>query len=133
MNSLAVADIPESNDITYHYGNHQDHGNTPKPTKPNNGQITVTKTWDSQPAPEGVKATVQLVNAKTGEKVGAPVELSENNWTYTWSGLDNSIEYKVEEEYNGYSAEYTVESKGKLGVKTGKIITQLQSILKNHV
>ncbi|HEX1433493.1 TPA: isopeptide-forming domain-containing fimbrial protein [Streptococcus pneumoniae] len=120
LNSLAVADIPESNDITYHYGNHQDHGNTPKPTKPNNGQITVTKTWDSQPAPEGVKATVQLVNAKTGEKVGAPVELSENNWTYTWSGLDNSIEYKVEEEYNGYSAEYTVESKGKLGVKNWK-------------
>ncbi|MBZ4292049.1 isopeptide-forming domain-containing fimbrial protein, partial [Streptococcus pneumoniae] len=24
LNSLAVADIPESNDITYHYGNHQD-------------------------------------------------------------------------------------------------------------
>lgn len=67
-----------------------------------------------------MKATVQLVNAKTGEKVGAPVELSENNWTYTWSGLDNSIEYKVEEEYNGYSAEYTVESKGKLGVKNWK-------------
>ncbi|VMN54129.1 cell wall surface anchor family protein [Streptococcus pneumoniae] len=41
LNDKAIVEVPESNDVTFNYGNNPDHGNTPKPNKPNeNGDLT---------------------------------------------------------------------------------------------
>ena len=71
LNEKAVVKIPESNDVTFHYGNNKNHGNTPVPNKPNdNGEMNVTKTWaDGVPA-AGEWAEFTLYNAQTGKKVG---------------------------------------------------------------
>ena len=130
LNEKAVVAIPESNDVTFHYGNNKDHGNTPVPNKPNdNGELTVTKTWDTGVAKKNVKFT--LYNAQTGKIVeGKDVETvdgyefknpvtiqSGETMTYTWKGLNKNTEYKVVEEYNGYSAEYSKGAAGQITVK----------------
>lgn len=130
VNEKAVVAIPESNDVTFHYGHHKDHGTTPVPNKPNdNGELTVTKNWDTGVTKKDVKFT--LYNAQTGKKVTAddveavegytfenPVTIQVGEtMTYTWKGLNKNIEYKVEEEYNGYSAEYTKGDAGQITVK----------------
>lgn len=130
VNEKAVVAIPESNDVSFHYGNHKDHGTTPVPNKPNDkGELTVTKNWDTGVAKKDVKFT--LYNAQTGKVVTAdnveavdgytfenPVTIkTSETMTYTWKGLNKNIEYKVEEEYNGYSAEYTKGEAGQITVK----------------
>lgn len=122
LNKKSVVNIPESNDVIFHYGNKPGKGNTPIPNKPDNGKITFTKTWEGT-APEGAKIKVQLYNANTGEKVGNEETLdATNNFTKEWTGLDDKIEYKVEEKsVEGYEAEYSKgEGLGKLGVKNWK-------------
>lgn len=130
VNEKAVVAIPESNDVTFHYGNHKDHGTTPVPNKPNeNGELTVTKNWDTGVAKKNVEFT--LYNAQTGKKVEAkdveavegyefknPVTIpAGDTMSYTWKGLNKNIEYKVEEKYNGYSAEYKKGEAGQITVK----------------
>ena len=120
LNEKAVVAIPESNDVTFHYGNNKDHGNTPVPNKPNdNGELTVTKDWDTGVAKKDV--TFTLYNAQNGkvvketdvEKVDEytfknPVTITAGEtMTYTWKGLNKNIEYKVVETHiDGYSVEY---------------------------
>ena len=120
LNEKAVVKIPESNDVTFHYGNNKDHGNTPVPNKPNDkGELTVTKYWDTDVAKKDVKFT--LYNAQTGKVVEAkdveavkgytfenPVTITAGEtMSYTWKGLNKNIEYKVVEEHmEGYSVEY---------------------------
>lgn len=106
INNTTVTDVPESNDVTFHYGNTKGKGNTPQPTKPENGNITVTKTMkDDQKWPEkGIQ--VQLVNANTGENVGQPVTLTSEKNTHTWNDLDAETEYKVVELTTGYDVVY---------------------------
>ena len=139
VKSITVVDIPEANDITFHYGNNKPgEGNTPIPTKPNeNGELTVKKTWaDGTPA-AGEWASFKLVNAQTGEEIGTvkfettknggklettttytpnaeyktigneknitgPENKTEqgNVWSFTWTGLDKELQYKVEEDNN---------------------------------
>ena len=130
VNEKAVVAIPESNDVSFHYGNHKDHGTTPVPNKPNdNGELTVTKDWDTGVAKKDV--TFTLYNAQNGkvvtetdvEKVDEyefknPVTIKAGEtMSYTWKGLNKNIEYKVEEEYNGYSAEYKKGDAGQITVK----------------
>lgn len=122
LNKKSVVNIPESNDVIFHYGNKPGKGNTPIPNKPNNGKITFTKTWDGT-APEGASITVQLYNANTGEKVGDEKTLNaENSFKAEWTDLDDKIEYKVvEKSVAGYEAEYSKgEGLGVLGVKNWK-------------
>ena len=76
LTNKAVVDVPESNDVVFHYGNNPSKGNTPVPNKPSKGKITFTKTWDGT-APEGASITVQLYNANTGEEVGEPINPDE--------------------------------------------------------
>ena len=72
INDKAVTQIPESNDVTFHYGNNDSQGNTPIPTKPGeNGELKVTKTWDDGEWAEGEEATFVLVDAQTGKQVTA--------------------------------------------------------------
>ena len=71
VNSSAIADIPEANDIKFFYGNTPSKGTTPLPTKPNeNGEVTVKKTWDNgSKFVDGEWAKFKLVDANTGEDV----------------------------------------------------------------
>lgn len=125
LNEKAVVAIPESNDVTFHYGNNEGHGNTPVPVKPSDKKITVTKTWaKGVELPEGgIDVIFTLYNAQTGKQVGDVVKKhvdKVNNINHTFKNLDNDIEYKVVESWNGYSAEYTSEGAGKVSVKNHK-------------
>ena len=106
LNEKSVVNIPESNDVTFHYGNKPTEGNTPVPNKPNDDKkITVTKTMTGVEWPkEGIK--VQLYNANTGEKVGDVQTLTSTNKSYTWENLDLRYEYKVVELTTGYDVIY---------------------------
>lgn len=121
LNKNAVVDVPESNDVMFHYGNNPGHGNTPIPTKPNeNGELKVTKTMTGVDWPaEGI--SVQLVNANTGANVGDPVTLTETNSTYTWTDLDKDTEYKVVELTAGYQVTYGLgETAGNITIENEK-------------
>ena len=139
VNSKAIVDIPEANDITFHYGNTPSKGNTPKPTKPNdNGEVTVVKTWGGKDSDwaEGEYAKFKLVDANTGEDVKAEdldtvdgytfesvVTLEKGGKTsYTWKGLKKDKQYKVVEvESKTLSdAEYTKAENGTIEVTNHK-------------
>lgn len=128
LNSNAVVDIPESNDVTFHYGNNPSHGNTPTPNKPNErGEITVTKTFDGDTFPAGTSVEITLYNAQTGEKVNLgenanPITLNSTTSTHKFTGLDKDTEYKVvETAIEGYTAEYSKgDATGILNIKNWK-------------
>lgn len=72
VNNTNVTDVPESNDITFHYGNEKNKGNTPVPVKPNeNGEFEVIKKWaDGSKLPDGgIDVTFTLYDAQTGKQV----------------------------------------------------------------
>lgn len=72
VNKNAMADIPESNNVMFHYGNNPNKGTTPIPTNPNeNGDLTVEKSWDDGVWAEGESATFELRDANTGKVVEA--------------------------------------------------------------
>ena len=120
LNDKAVVDIPESNDVVFHYGNNPSQGNTPVPNKPNEGKITFTKSWDGE-VPEGASITVTLYNANTGAKVGESKNLTATELTAEWTGLDNDTEYKVVETgIDNWDAEYTAGEAGILGATNHK-------------
>ncbi|WP_276880672.1 isopeptide-forming domain-containing fimbrial protein [Anaerococcus tetradius] len=133
VNDKSVVKVPESNDITFHYGNNPGHGNTPKPNKPDdNGNLKVTKTWADGKWAKNEKAKFKLVDAQTGKDVeakdlvGAPKDYTfvneqeigytegETKGEATWKYLDKNREYKVVET----SVTYTDE-KGKEQTLTG--------------
>lgn len=120
LNEHAVVDIPESNDVTFHYGNNPSNGNTPIPTKPKDGNITVSKSWAVTPAPTQGEIKFTLINANTGEMVDVtpnPVTLPiDANMSHTWTGLDPDYEYKVIEEYVGYTPQYGVGEEGEITI-----------------
>ena len=108
VNEKAKVDRQERNDVVFHFGNEPHHGNTPYPTKPSNGSLTVNKEFsDAQGAwKDGEKVTVTLIDAHTGKPVEfkdgqeATVELTKGTKeNHTWTGLDNDRQYKVVEKF----------------------------------
>lgn len=72
VNDKAKVERPERNDVIFHYGNDQKHGNTPEPNKPNdNGDFKVTKKWATGTTlpKDGIDVTFTLYNANTGKVV----------------------------------------------------------------
>lgn len=140
VNDKSVVKVPESNDITFHYGNNPGHGNTPVPNKPgDNGELKATKTWADGKWAKNEKAKFKLVDANTGKDITAedlvePAEPSkkaaydaykkafknEQEIGYgatteaKWEYLDKNREYKVVET----SVTYTDE-KGQTQTLTG--------------
>ena len=139
VNSKAVVNIPETNDVTFIYGNDQRFGNTPQPTFPNDDKtIEVSKSFvdvdgqDKDPKP-GESITFDLFDAQDGKLIGTvtftqndgnyTVKVGEeektvdgNKWTYKWENLDLERQYKVvERDLKGFQAQYTSE-KGKTTV-----------------
>lgn len=152
INSKAVTQIPESNDVTFHYGNNKSEGNTPIPTKPNeNGELEVKKTWDNGEWAEGEEATFVLVDAQTGKEVTAEDLVApegdqadfeaykknfsatakigydaENGGSHKWQYLDKDKQYKAIEinRTNGENAEYKKGNDGEIIVVNHKDNTQ---------
>ena len=140
VNSSAIVDIPEANDIKFHYGNNPSKGTTPLPTKPNdNGEVTVKKTWGGEDSDwvEGEYAKFKLVDANTGDDVKAEdlvdapsdytfegtVTLSKGTEaSHTWKYLNKDKQYKVVEvESKTLSdAEYKVNEQGKVEITNHK-------------
>ncbi|WP_270596158.1 pilin N-terminal domain-containing protein [Anaerococcus vaginalis] len=71
VNKDAMADIPESNNVMFHYGNNPSKSTTPIPTNPKNGELEVKKTWDDGVWAKGESATFKLIDANTGKEVTA--------------------------------------------------------------
>ena len=74
------------------------------PDEPHEGggktSIKVIKIWEDEGNEKKRPGNVQVELYQDG-KVIDKVKLSEdNNWTYTWTGLDNSYNYRVEESLN---------------------------------
>ena len=121
LNADSKVEIPESNDVTFHYGNNPSEGNTPKPQEPKDGKIKVTKTFDDKlNNKKPAKLLVQLYNANTGKKEGDAIDLAQNNWTYEWSGLDAKYQYKVVELSTDYEVVYGLGQAGEITIKNNE-------------
>ncbi|MFU2221968.1 Cna B-type domain-containing protein [Streptococcus pluranimalium] len=90
---------------------------------PGKTSVTVSKVWDDANNQDGKRpATISLQLTADGKASGEVVTLSEdNNWTYTWSDLDQKankqdIVYAVEEaEVEGYKSKVSA-------IKDGQIV-----------
>lgn len=117
INGTTESKIPESNDVTFHFGNNPNKGNTPIPTKPNDqGELTVNKTWDDGVWAKGEKATFRLVDAQTGETVTAkdlvkPEGMSDEDWTTVKNNFDAEVE--IGYDVNGGTAKWQYLNKDK--------------------
>lgn len=148
MNSAAVTaktatpGEPEANDVTFHYGNNPDHGNTPVPNKPSNKEMLLEKNWVKADGaaltpPAGTKAKFTIYDAQTGDPVIRTVNSAQvvysidldgetdpdepAPWQAKFTGLDDNREYIIKEDYvTGYSAEYSIDGAGKIKVKNWK-------------
>ena len=136
VNSNAVVDVPEANDIKLDYGNKPGKENEPKEVTPANKQIEVTKTWgangDQQVTAEDkdvvIVYTLQKKNGENWENVesvtkkyketaGQPDQTAFN---HTFKNLDDKSTYRVVERVSGYNAEDTVTQNGKVTYKNVK-------------
>ncbi|KXA10868.1 pilin N-terminal domain-containing protein, partial [Finegoldia magna] len=107
VNDKSVVKVPESNDITFHYGNNPGHGNTPVPNKPgDNGVLKATKTWADGKWAENEKAKFKLVDANTGKDITADdlVEPAEPSKKADFEAYKKSFDEKVKEQEIGYGA-----------------------------
>ncbi|WP_276862238.1 pilin N-terminal domain-containing protein [Anaerococcus tetradius] len=123
LNENSKIDIPESNDVTFHYGNNPSEGNTPKPQTPKDKKIKVTKTFaDGVKNKEPESLLVQLYNANTGAKVGDPVDLAkeQTKWSHEWNDLDDKYQYKVVEVTTGYEVVYGLGNDGEITIKNNE-------------
>lgn len=103
VNEKAKADIEDSNDVTFHYGNTPGHGNTPVPNKPDdNGKVTITKNWDTGVTKQDV--TFTLYNANTGKEVKATDLVGPTEPVAPVK--PNRDDYKDEEQYNKAKTQY---------------------------
>ncbi|HEQ4557614.1 TPA: isopeptide-forming domain-containing fimbrial protein [Streptococcus pyogenes] len=124
VNSDAVVDQPDKNTVIFDYSNNPKEHKDPreKSTKPKDKQITVEKTWASQPAPSGVKVTYYLY--QKGDKLGDDKVLDSvtvtGNYNYTFKNLDDTKTYYVKESVIGYTPEYTGAKDGTISIKNTK-------------
>ena len=112
VNDKSVVKVPESNDITFHYGNNPGHGNTPVPNKPNDsGELKATKTWADGKWAKNEKAKFKLVDAQTGKDVTKDdlVEPADASKKDAFDAYKASFDEKVKEQEIGYGA--TTEAK----------------------
>ena len=107
VNKNAMADIPETNEVRFKYGNNKSNETKPIPTKPKNGQLTINKTWDDGVWATGESATFELRDADTGRAItkddvteaerenfqGTVTLKKEGPTTYTWKGLKDDKNY----------------------------------------
>lgn len=121
VNSSAVVDVEDENEVRLIYGHKPKEDRDPKPGKPVDKKIKVTKTWSTGTAPAGVEVRYFLwegdpKNDPNAKVVAQSPVLTSPNVDYTFENLDNDKTYYVEERVSGYLPEYTV-TDGNVGVK----------------
>ncbi|HEP1351175.1 pilin N-terminal domain-containing protein [Streptococcus pyogenes] len=124
VNSDAVVDQPDKNTVIFDYSNNPKEHKDPreKSTKPKDKQITVGKTWASQPAPSGVEVTYYLYQKgamSSDDKVVDSVTLTKG-YSHTFKNLDDTKDYYIKEGVIGYTPEYTVSEQGKISITNTK-------------
>ena len=129
VNSNAVADVEDKNDITLEYGNKPGKEIEEKDVKSKDKTLQVTKNWadgDNTNAPDGVSVTYTL---KDGDNVVASVGLNGTETVGTkynvgtgitfevtgkyagkFVGLDDTKTYKISERVSGYAPEYQAQN-----------------------
>ncbi|KGF07633.1 hypothetical protein HMPREF1634_04310 [Tissierellia bacterium S7-1-4] len=132
VNEKAKVDIPDSNDVTFHYGHKKGEGNTPVPTNPKDGKIKVEKSWAEEVDLKNIVIKVQLYDANTGKAEQDEKTLTMNTETgkleAVWEGLKNDHQYKaLETVYDKegkvvatFEAEYGVGEVGTITIKNHK-------------
>ncbi|MDD7363304.1 MAG: isopeptide-forming domain-containing fimbrial protein [Peptoniphilus sp.] len=115
VNSKAVADNPEKNDIQFDYGNFPGKESEPKEGSPSNQEIKVQKDWaiegqnEVSDADKNVKV-VYVLEEKQADGSWKFVEEHEatlkENFEYTFTNLDDDKTYRVVEHVSGYEPEY---------------------------
>lgn len=98
VNSDAIADMPETNDVKFNYGNNPSKATEPRSTTPKNGELTVEKTWDDGVWAEGESATFELRDAETGRVV------TKDDLVYTGSEDDEAAKKAFEDYKNSFDA-----------------------------
>lgn len=131
VNENAKVERQERNDVIFHYGNDPHHGNTPYPTKPSKGSLTVNKEFTGAEGDwkDGEKVTVTLIDAHTGKTATnlpdgqtAVVELTKGTKeSHTWTGLDNDKQYIVKEKFTaGDEVTYVKQDDGSIKIQDKK-------------
>lgn len=130
VNENAKVERQERNDVIFHYGNDPHHGNTPYPTKPSKGELTVEKNFPNVEGEwtKGEEIDVTLIDAHTGKPAEnlpdgqtAKVTLTENKKTHKWTGLDNDKQYIVKETFKaGDEVTYVKQADGSIKIEDRK-------------
>ncbi len=95
VNSNAVDDIPEKNDIKLEYSNDKKEEIKPTPVTPQNGELKVTKTWS-----DGTTKDVQVVYTLSNGSKSYAVMLDGNKTTGTVN-LGDGITFEITGAYAG--------------------------------
>lgn len=131
VNAKAKVDIPDSNDVTFHYGHKKGEGNTPVPTNPKDGKIKVEKSWAEEVDLTNIVIKVQLYDANTGKAEQAEKTLTMNTKTgkleAVWEGLKNDHQYKALETVYDKKGKVVATFEAKYGVGEVGTIT-----IENH-
>ena len=130
VNKNAKVERQERNDVIFHFGNEPHHGNTPYPTKPSNGELTVAKDFPDVEGgwAKGEEVEVTLIDAHTGKPAenlpagqSATVTLTETKKTHKWTGLDNEKQYIVKETFKaGDEVTYVKQDDGSIKIEDRK-------------
>ena len=129
VNDKAKVQRQERNDVIFHYGNKQEHSNTPKPQKPKEGKLKVTKSFPNVEGEwvKGEEVKVTIYDAHTGKPVeftdgqSATQTLTIDKKFHEWTGLDTDRQYIVKETFKpGNEAEYGLGDDGEVTIKNYK-------------
>ena len=99
VNKNAMADIPDTNEVRFRYGNNKSKETKPVPGKPNtSGELKVEKTWDDGKWAQGEKAKFELRDATTGRTITSDdlVEPSDENAIAAFKAYKESFNAVVE-------------------------------------
>lgn len=128
VNADAIVDKAEINDIKFDYGNKPGKEVKPTEVKPKNKEIKVEKTWavDGNAVTEADKTvtavfTLQVKDGDNWKDVDSYTSTSAENFTHTFTGLDDTKTYRVVERVSGYEPEYVTKTEdGKVEIKNNK-------------
>lgn len=128
VNADAVIDQEEINDVKFDYGNKPGEEVKPTETQPKNKEIKVEKSWavDGEAVTEADKTvtavfTLQVKDGENWKDVDTYTSTMAENFTHTFTGLDDTKTYRVVERVSGYEPKYvTTTEAGKVEIRNNK-------------